>query len=1080
MFLLAWSDLNFSIPDICYRPDSRTTTAQSMRSTPTFNTPRSATPESASKGPNSRQALLQVIPSVIDLILSLYAKLPYMIAGGFLRDVIIESRVRHINLLIAVQQAQGAWDRSILDALVLEGRPKDATVPKPVSRHLSLHRADLANSLFDALGDAQSGSNPAQLTCVMVAIASSLSRLELERKHAFHLRHLLHELAPRLIEARKVGAAEVGVHPAAGPLPLGNSALQRILPDMRSGAGALLALAANAYGACLPPVPHVRDRVDADMDTIVRRLEVWVSDHRTGDVSLKLEMLRICISVCEALPDIPMGLHLTTCLLCTAKRIIAMPNQLSHATPLMSRDEQARLLDNVKKTVAAAARVGMNGLRAEYWDDFLVRDIQLLRPESTTELVAHRPSDLSLAADGPAEATRDPFIYNPFAKANSTGTAPVIVAGEVTVFTVLLQNPLEVEIEIDTIHLIADGCDFEPSHHSATLAPFSLQTFLLSGKAARSGELHILGCRATVRNCYPQDYLTFRIAWQPPLQIKQKGSSRGRGVGRPLHPSEEGPKAHEPTVPEPIANVLKIKVMDPQPRLSIHPKTLTNPSIMLLEGEKKRFELEVQNKSEHVAADLVLLSSEDSVTTRLQDALSNKDLNPAELYEIQYQLATRPSVRVANQGQDRQAETLLPEETATYIVDIFGRAGLTNATIQADYAYLGIPLAEVSEAFYTRHTRFALNVTVNGSVDIPRCNVLPISGDFTWRSLGAETSRHNGDFHEDGAEIIHGDASQASQISHWLAHSADGRDYCMLLLDLRNVWPQPLAMTVQSRMSIDDSASSPGSPWKSAFTVQETLQPGQINRVVLLVPRLFVSEPHAPIPNLDTQKQFVVSASRMSTEAEAASRESFWYREELLKCLRGSWKEEITGRHGEIDLRKGIRLSPRMVDALKLDHVEIQFFLSPFHPPDHVKKQGKVVSQIGRSHFVLHTEEFVTLSVRIHNRTSDRLRPLLRLQPSLRDQPHNIALDLSKRFAWSGVLQRALYPAIEPGASRDAELEIVALAEGHYEINATVEEVKGRQTSSSPTTEDTVAATTARKIWHARSPCLIDAVDVKG
>ncbi|KAK5276171.1 hypothetical protein LTR40_011971, partial [Exophiala xenobiotica] len=97
--------------------------------------------------------------------------------------------------------------------------------------------------------------------------------------------------------------------------------------------------------------------------------------------------------------------------------------------------------------------------------------------------------------------------------------------------------------------------------------------------------------------------------------------------------------------------------------------------------------------------------------------------------------------------------------------------------------------------------------------------------------------------------------------------------------------------------------------------------------------------------------------------------------------------------------------------------------------------------------------------------------------PALRHQPHNIALDLSRRFAWTGVLQRALHPAVEPGGVCVAELGIIALAQGDYEINASVEEVKGRRSHASAKTADSVGSGSERRIWHARSACLIDAAD---
>jgi len=135
------------------------------------------------------------------------------------------------------------------------------------------------------------------------------------------------------------------------------------------------------------------------------------------------------------------------------------------------------------------------------------------------------------------------------------------------------------------------------------------------------------------------------------------------------------------------------------------------------------------------------------------------------------------------------------------------------------------------------------------------------------------------------------------------------------------------------------------------------------------------------------------------------------------------------------------------------------------------------VQQTGLSHFLLQPRTFATLVVSIHNHSAYRTHLLLRLQPSLRNQSHNIALDLSKRFAWTGMLQRALHPPLEPGEVREAELGITALCEGDFEIGATVEELRVSTRSEAAQNSNALLLAPKRRIWHARDPCLIDAVE---
>ncbi|KAI1611937.1 TRAPP II complex [Exophiala viscosa] len=1035
MILLSWSDLPFTIPPVCRSLPNRRDVLQA----------------GSSRNPaDLRKTLAQLLPPMVETILELYTRVSNLDLAGSLQDILRESRVRLVNLLACVKGTRGVLSKHYLNQMVLghaevPGDP-DSLDGEPVATS----KAGLANILIDTLQASQASNDIGHYTSILVAVSSSLSTLGLDRKHAFYLKMLMQQFVYKLIEARKIGASEVGVHPAAGlpPVSLSNG----VLPEMAHGTRVILSLAAAAYGSPLPAVPPPQQTISADVHDVQDKLRIWASDHASGDVFLKLEMLRACVSVCEALPDVPAGLHFSSHILRGAKQAVTMPlQQPGTAVPLITADEQARLIESMKRAVSAASRLGAEGYRATYWDDFLVRDVFVFERDSFAKLIAHKPSDLSKRGTGIAETIRDPFIFNPFSTVKSVVAAPVLVAEEKATFAVLLQNPLEIEVEIDQIQVITKGCGFTPSQHSVVLGPLSVQTFTLSGTPTGSGDLEIIGCRASIRDCNTQDFFVFKDDWQVPSPPKQNAVSRRKIKTKGLTGSDESDsKPVELDLKIPVSTSLKLKVIDPQPRLTIKLRTLQSPAIMLLEGERRVFEVDLVNESSTVAADFVLVTTEDSVTTRLQEALTNKDLNPADLYEFQNQLAASPAIDVHDQVRPESDSVLRPGGTAGYKVTVVGRPGLVNAAVLADYAYLGSPSSEVKGTFYTRQVRFPITVTVNGSIEILRCNILPLHSDFVWNP---DSNGHTETRDSDG-----------SRLSHWLQMRPNAGDYCMLSLDLRNVWPQPLSINIQARKPAEDV-------WDDTFSVHETLQPGHVTRVVLLIPRLFVQNPYASIPNLDTQKQFVVTTSKLSAEAEAASRESFWYREELLKYLRGTWKEATSDRHGEIDLRKGIRLSPRMIDALKIDHVEIEYSLAPVEGCD------EAVKQIGHSHFVVKPEVFAALSVRVRNRTEDTLGLILRLQPALRHQPHNIALDLSRRFAWSGVLQRALHPAIEPGGVYVAELGIIALVQGDYEVNASVEEIKGRRLHATSKTADPVGASSDRRIWHARSPCLIDALE---
>jgi trafficking protein particle complex subunit 9 len=516
-------------------------------------------------------------------------------------------------------------------------------------------------------------------------------------------------------------------------------------------------------------------------------------------------------------------------------------------------------------------------------------------------------------------------------------------------------------------------------------------------------------------------------------------------------------------VPEPRS--LSLTVVDPQPLLRVQSPNLTQPSLMLLEGEKRTVALHLKNESRTVSSDFLLLSSNDNVSRDLRSNLSRKDIQPIDTYEVQHQLKHRPVVHISS-GQYSSQDRIEPGESETYEVDVWGRPGLTDASVHIDFANLKKPRSEISQTFYTRQVRFPIALTVNGSIDIVRCNVLPVQGDLPQRPLF--TSEIKGIQKSNGLEDQRKSSISGSNLS--------SSGLCMLSLDLRNVWPQPLAVKLRSsRQAMVEDQQGPAEGDDEGYTVSEVIQPGHISRVILLVPQVYVENPFAPIPNLDIKKQFVVTASKLSPEAEAATRENFWYREAILKHLSGTWEEVSTGRTGEIDIRKGIRLNlnARMIEALRIDPVEVSYTLVP---NGGVVDEHEAIKELESSHYSLQTDVFATLRVKVRNLSQTRLPLLVRVQPSLRAQPHNIALDLSRRLAWSGLLQRVLHPPLEPGGEQAVELGLLAFAAGLYDINVTIEEVTPRSRLVKKGSED-LDLDGQRRIWHARAPCLIDAID---
>jgi hypothetical protein len=192
-------------------------------------------------------------------------------------------------------------------------------------------------------------------------------------------------------------------------------------------------------------------------------------------------------------------------------------------------------------------------------------------------------------------------------------------------------------------------------------------------------------------------------------------------------------------------------------------------------------------------------------------------------------------------------------------MEILGKPGLTSAVVQMDYTHLGMPQDEIPEDFHLFHTRqvsLPITVTVNASIEMVRMDCLPLTGTIPralWEKLDTTESKQQDLLPE---------------------------DYCLLVMDLRNAWPSPLSVHFDV---------------KGGGSLDEEILPGNTSRLMFPVERIFLPESAKPIPTLDPakQRQFVVSTGRVSADSERASREAFWYREELLSVVQGSWSTKF-------------------------------------------------------------------------------------------------------------------------------------------------------------------------------------------
>ncbi|KAI1648106.1 Trs120-domain-containing protein [Daldinia loculata] len=1034
LLLLGWVGVEFQVPAICLPANEKSISAIAKGP--------AELEEGDVEQPKHLRHLQAILPDLLDRIIALYSR----ISGEQLPPFpLSESIIRFCTLLTVLHLCEGRLDKKALGKIVL-GNLSPNTLTTSPRLIIAPPRAQIATLLFKAFPS----SAPELLTTVdraiiLSGISTILGLLGFHRKKAMVVRELVSVLIGGLVEARTRGAAEVGIHPAAGLIALnavnghGNGAgsLELGEGDIEHGIDAFLGLLSKTYGVVsfdkdTSEASESHQAADTD-EKVISRILSQSAIRQFGFQNIKLNVLRACINFSEALPDFNGVLKFSSDLLRTAGSGVAPGPRREDAAPIITRDEQIRLANNISKTSGLSQRLGLESLSGEYWDEFLVRGITMdPLPQSRTP-IPHSKHVLPSVTTARTSQDVNPFIYNPFIRdSDKAAVERTLVAGEAAVFRVTLQNPYEIDVDIESIKLDAEGADFESSTTSTIIGPYRTQILKLAGTPRAAGPLKIKGAIVKVRGCRERRFPIFPQPWAPDTEIKVKGIGLAS-----LEQAKKLPFSGPSLSPDSIG----LSAIPAQPIIAIKSTSLLQDSVMILEGERRVFSVTLQNLSQSTPADLLLFSFQDSTQGPLQTALTSRDATPAELYEYELILARKQALRLRK--TDDSKRYIAPGGTATFDFEILGKPGLTNGTIQVDYAYLGVPQSEITEQFHTRQVCLDLTITVNASIELARMDVLPLTNGVPkpiWSRVGAEA-----------AEI---------------ETSLSNEEYCLLLLDLRNAWPSDMQVCLEA---------------ESGIMIKEHILPGNTNRVVFPVPRVYIEDPHASIPALNPsrQRQFVVSSSKITPEIERGNREAFWYREKVLEKLSGSWKT-LSGpsREGTIELR-GIRLAPRMIEAIKIDEVGIDISIEDPEDDEDSPREGKNT---------IFTDEFAQVKVVITNRMSEPVYPTLRLMPSLCHRPLNVALDFTRKFAWNGTLQQTL-PLVEAKSSTEVVLGVTALCRGEFEISASVEETqlwvpgdgdKERERRGRSETEilmDAVLGAKERRLWHSRRPCFVSVRD---
>lgn len=1037
LILLGWADIEFQVPTICLPLDKQTGSSGKGADSEELD----------ANQPRWLRPLQSVLPDLLERIVGLYSR----ISGEQLPPLpLSETIIRFCSMLTSLHMCEGIVDRKFLD-MVVHGKLPDKPLTTSPRLAIMPSRTQIASTLLKAFPSSASEMlTTVDRALILSGIASVMGALGYYRKKAMVVRELVSVLIGGLVEARTRGAAEVGIHPAAGLLALdvvnghnnGAGALQLGEGDIEHGVDAFLSLLCRAYGVVgfggvSEPASSDGSSVDDGDSKVISRIQNQSSARHFGIPAVKLNILRACINFSEALPDFQGVLRFSSDLLRTAGSGVAPGPRREDAAPIITRDEQIRLTSNIAKTSDLSRRLGLGHLVAEYWDEFLIRGISMDPLPPTRAPVPHAKSVLPGASAARTSQDVNPFIiYNPFLRADKAVVDRTLVAGEPAAFRITLQNPYEIDVEIESIRLETEGAAFTSSVESTVIGPYRTQILKVLGTPKAAGTLKVTGAIVRVRGCRERRFPIFTLPWAADTEVKIKG------MGLPSIEKAGALKPEERPGPALKPENMSLTAISAQPVIAVKSTTLPQAAVMILEGERQVFSVTLQNLSPDTPADMLLFSFRDSTQGPLQTALTNRDATSAELYEYELVLARRQALRLRK--VDDSKRYIAPGGTSTFEFEILGKPGLTSGTVQIDYAYLGVPQDEIKDQFHTRQVCLDLTVTVNASVELARMDVLPIQESVPqhlWKRVGSE--------------MVDQDAAESDK-------------YCLMLLDLRNAWPSHMQVNLET---------------ENGFKIEEHILPGNTNRVVFPIPRVYLEDPHAPIPALNPsrQRQFVVSSSKITPQIERANREAFWFREKIIDTLKGTWKT-VSGptREGSLELR-GIRLTPRMIEAVKVDEVGID-----------ISVEGSQATDSTMNNNIICVDEFSQIKVVITNRTPESIYPTLRLMPALCHRPLNVALDFTRKLAWNGTLQQFL-PLLKGNSSVEVSVGVTALCRGDFEFMASVEETRlwtptaddekqggaksRRPRSDTQTMMDAVLGPRERRIWHSRHRCLVHVKD---
>ena len=716
MLLLTWARMDFTIPPICFSGPER---PASLKHIPSANLVRTSQSTDSDDGLLSRTLsnLTMVLPEIINCVAQHYRREDGVDPSKLAQLPFSESIIRLSYLMAVMQRTGGQLTEKTVRFLVL-GSPSF-----PLSRSSQcnlgtahLHNADIAGLIFQAF-PLESSANLMPLDDIigiLSGIISVLSTARLYRKRAMIIREAISLLIPRLIQARKVGAAEMGIHPASSL-----AARHGLIVDSISKAPILssrhrdiqfhdlLAVLCETFGVSSIHTPSNSKRVTANVVNSsdageMEQMQLEALQRLFGGFELKAEILRLCANFSESLPDFQSVIRFTTALLRVAGPGSA-PKSDSVMPPIrLPKDDQLRFATKISRTLSVFKAEDATKLESEYWDPFIVRDVAIN--------ISASPNVISINGQLHCANLIRQTTHHDLGNAHAVNTAVsinTIAAGETTELLVTLQNLYDFDLSIESLDIVTDDSIFESQPASYILAPRSIQQVAVSGVASTLPAIYVRACRVKVQGCRKQDFPLYRNPWSP-IEIVKIKSTGLKSLSKAL----QGALLSEPAKVTSLQKsggpvTRKFQVVAAQAKLVFVSSTLPHGPTDLMDGESKAFSVTVKNLSNSTTVNFMHVSMDYEYDKEAHKEQSKITTN-----------AFKDWVEPITWQPGHGLEPVIPGGAATLHLRLLGQIGLLGATLRIDYANYDRMESVESSCIYGRRLLVPLSCVVNPTIQV--------------------------------------------------------------------------------------------------------------------------------------------------------------------------------------------------------------------------------------------------------------------------------------------------------------------------------------------------------------------------